>query len=104
VPPAGVIVFGSFARGEADGASDIDVVLVRPADVDDEEDGWGESVEGWRRAVRRASGNRVEVLEVPLEEIAAKLVSEEPLWRDVRHEGVVVLGPSLHELTGDRAG
>src|SRR5687767_2501363 len=35
-PPVSVIVFGSFARGEARAASDIDVIAVRPAEVAEE--------------------------------------------------------------------
>ena len=33
--PELVIVFGSFAHGEAEADSDLDVVIVRPADIDD---------------------------------------------------------------------
>ena len=35
--PASVIVFGSFARGEADSASDLDVVVVRGRDVHEDD-------------------------------------------------------------------
>jgi predicted nucleotidyltransferase len=35
-PPVSVIVFGSFARGEADEQSDLDAIVVRPDDVDEE--------------------------------------------------------------------
>jgi predicted nucleotidyltransferase len=98
VPPVSVIVFGSLARGEADRASDIDAVVVRPADRDEDDEAWASSIEGWRRAVGRASGNRVEVLEEGMSEIGTRLRSEQPLWRDINRDGLVVYGRSLAEL------
>jgi predicted nucleotidyltransferase len=98
VRPAGVIVFGSFARGEAEVASDIDAVLIRPESVDEEDPAWADSVEQWRETVGRASGNAVEVLEVSESDIGRKLRGRQQLWRDIRSEGVVVTGPSLAVL------
>lgn len=72
-PPVSVIVFGSFARREADADSDIDVVIVRPAEVGADDDAWSASLEAWRRGVRRLTGNPVEVLEVNADEAATKL-------------------------------
>ena len=37
VQPLSIVVFGSFVRGEADQASDIGAVLVRPGDVDEDD-------------------------------------------------------------------
>ena len=34
LPPESVIIFGSFARREADRSSDIDTVIVRPDGID----------------------------------------------------------------------
>src|SRR5436190_11378354 len=45
--PVSTIAFGSFARGEADEASDIDILLVRPDDGDDD-DRWVSAVEEFR--------------------------------------------------------
>src|SRR5690606_35078858 len=78
--PVSLIVFGSFARREADAGSDIDVVVVRPADVDEDDDAWVESLEGWRRDVRRLTGNPVEILEVSADETATKLAGRAQVW------------------------
>jgi hypothetical protein len=98
VVPISVIVFGSFARGEADAQSDIDTVMVRPAQVEESDEAWSASVERWRATVRRASGNAVEVLEVGSDEIAAHLKSRRQIWRDIRRDGLVVFGSTLDEL------
>lgn len=98
VAPVSVIVFGSFARGEADEESDIDTVLVRPAGVEESDEAWSASVEQWRDRVRRISGNRVEVLEVGSDEISARLASRQQVWRDIRRDGLVVHGLGIDEL------
>ena len=104
VAPESVIVFGSFARGEADAESDIDTVFVRPVGVDESGESWADSVEHWRSRIRQVSGNPVEVLEVGLEEVGARLSSRQSAWRDIRREGIVVHGRSLNELAEVRVG
>lgn len=101
VSPVSVIVFGSFARGGADAHSDIDTILVRPANIAESDEAWAASVEQWRDAVSWVSGNRVEVLEVGADKIAGHLGSRRQIWRDVRHDGLVVYGQDLEELAGD---
>lgn len=104
VVPASVIVFGSFARGEADAGSDIDAVFVRPVGVDESDEAWADSVEQWRSRIYRVSGNPVEVLEVGSDEIGARLSSRRSVWRDIRRDGLVVHGRSLNELAEVRVG
>ena len=98
IVPVSVIVFGSFARGEADAESDIDAVFVRPGGVDESDEPWTDSVELWRSRIHRVSGNLVEVLEVGSEEIGARLSSRQPVWHDIHRDGLVVHGRSLNEL------
>lgn len=98
LPPVSVIVFGSFARREADAESDIDVVVVRPSDVDEDDDTWVESLDAWRLDVRRLAGNPVEVLEVGAEEAATKLAGRSQVWADIRRDGHIVHGLSIDEL------
>lgn len=97
-PPLSLIVFGSFARQEAEVDSDIDVVVVRPPDVDEDDDRWSASLDAWRRDIRRLTGNRVEVLEVPADDVAGKLGGRAPVWADIRRDGLVVHGLGLDDL------
>lgn len=96
--PASLIIFGSVARGDATVESDIDVVLVRPATVDEEDAGWRRGIDQWRDHARRLTGNSVEILEIGEREVGARLRSRQPVWADVRREGVVVHGRSLDSL------
>jgi len=99
VVPASIIVFGSFARGEAGAQSDIDAVVVRPDDASDDDDAWATSLEDWRRKVRTITGNSVEVLEISRVEAGSRLASKSRLWRDIVRDGVAVHGLSPAELS-----
>ncbi|MFT7475370.1 MAG: hypothetical protein ACI81L_002308 [Verrucomicrobiales bacterium] len=98
LPPVSVIIFGSFARREADKHSDIDAVLVRPDDIGDDDDNWSGGVEQWRERVRAFTGNPVEVIEVDRTEASEKLASASSLWRDIARDGIVVHGATLNDL------
>lgn len=98
VPPVSIIVFGSFARGEAGGQSDVDVIVVRPDDVLEDDEMWASSLERWRRSASAITGNPVEILEVGLSEVRSKLSSRAQLWSDVRRDGVAVHGVEIDEL------
>ena len=104
VPPESVIVFGSFARHEAGIDSDIDMVVVRPSDVDEDDERWAASVEQWRAEVRRLTGNPVEMLEVSIDEARSRLRGRSPLWTEIGRAGRVVHGASLDELRLTRHG
>lgn len=98
VPPVSVIVFGSVARGDSDQHSDLDVIIVRPDDVDDDDDAWATSIERWRSEAQAITGNTVEVLEVTQGEARAKLAGSAQLWRDVARDGIVVHGLTMSDL------
>ena len=91
--PASVIVFGSFARGEADAESDIDTLLIRPTGVDD--DSWSASVQQWIEQVGEVSGNRVEVLETDEDEMPARIDRGGSVWKNIDRDGVVIHGRAL---------
>ena len=102
VLPVSVIVFGSFARRAADRDSDIDVVIVRPDEVDGEYETWVAEVEQWRRDARSISGNTVEVIEIELASAIKKLKSGGPLWTEIARDGLVVHGAPLPTFGGGR--
>ena len=98
VAPVSMIVFGSFARGEAVTGSDIDAVFIRPDDVPADDAAWVESIESWRSRVQERTGNCVEVLELSRDEARSRVASARPLWRDIRRDGQVVYGLNLDQL------
>jgi predicted nucleotidyltransferase len=96
--PVSVIAFGSFARGESDSRSDIDLAVVRADDVGEDDERWADSVDLWRRQVRALTGNDVEIVEATVSEASRKLRGRSELWRSIQRDGVVVHGLALTEL------
>ncbi len=96
--PVSVVAYGSFARGDGDFGSDIDVIIIRSAGVDEDDEQWLRTTDRWRATVGRMSGNVVEVLEADAADIETKLAGKSSLWRDVRRDGIVVFGSTIDEL------
>ncbi|MGQ0847732.1 MAG: nucleotidyltransferase domain-containing protein [Actinomycetota bacterium] len=96
--PASIVVFGSFARGEAELGSDIDTLLVRPLGIDESDETWAATVQQWIDRVSMVSGNRVEVLEVGEAEVAARLASQQTVWQEISRHGILVDGSLLDSL------
>jgi hypothetical protein len=101
--PVSVVVFGSFARGEADSQSDIDVLVVRPRSVAEDDGAWRRGLDAWRLRAARLSGNRVELLEVSEQDAARSMRARKPLWTDIQRDGVVVFGVALAAVKGPRS-
>jgi predicted nucleotidyltransferase len=95
VSPTSVIVFGSFARGEADADSDIDTLMIRPSGVSESDDAWYEAVRQWIDRVGEVSGNRVEVLEADEDDVPARLHSGRSVWQDIEREGLIIHGRAV---------
>lgn len=98
VPPISIIIFGSFARGEAGRDSDVDAVVIGPGDIAEDDDDWETSVERWRNEARAITGNPVEVLEVGFAEARSCLADGATLWRDIKRDGISVHGLTVHQL------
>jgi hypothetical protein len=96
--PVNVTVFGSFARGDDDAASDIDVVVVRPIAISEDDTAWSESIARWEVHARQMSGNAVNRIEVPEDEVAKLMKSRRPLWQAIRREGIALQGRPLVDV------
>jgi predicted nucleotidyltransferase len=96
--PTNVTLFGSFARGDDDLHSDIDLMVVRPRAVADDDSSWAESLDTWEAHLHRVSGNPVNRIEVAEDDVPKLLRSHRPLWQAVRREGSVILGAPLSAI------
>jgi predicted transcriptional regulator len=88
--PVYAAVFGSAARGSMSVDSDLDLLLVRPEDADDD-DLWETQVNDLMADVTRWTGNDAQPLEFAAAEIAAR-GRDEPVLRAVLDEGLTVAG------------
>lgn len=98
VRPESVIAFGSFARGEAGVDSDIDVVVIRPDSIDEDNDDWATALESWRNEARAITGNSVEIVEVSRDEAGSKLRGRTEFWQNVRRDGISVHGLTVEQI------
>lgn len=103
--PAAVVLFGSFARRSGDADSDIDILLVRPDDIDGDAPSWVAQRGLLADTVERRSGNRAQIVELSTTELDEAVAHNEPLIDSLRADGVVVAGaaPALARPVGGAA-
>jgi len=92
-PPVAVVVYGSAARGDGDTDSDIDLLVVRPATVGDDDPAWHDDLTDLASRVTRWTGNPCEVLDRSENELATMATDGERLLAEIRRDGRAVVGP-----------
>lgn len=90
--PVAVAVFGSAARGDGHLDSDIDVLVVRPDDVDDDNLLWQHDVGELDRSIRRWTGNAVDLLSWSPRELGDMARAGERLLDEIRTDGYFLVG------------
>ena len=98
VRPTAVWLFGSAARGEATSGSDLDVLVVRPDAVPEDDTVWLDQVDEFSRQVTLWSGNDAQVLELSRTEVHDWTDRGEPLMTDLRSDALTIAGQSPASL------
>lgn len=101
IAPVHVSLFGSTARGDGDTHSDIDLFVVRPTSVVEEDAGWrkqldvlGDRIAGW-------TGNRSAIVEVTEPQLGRLIGEERSIVAELRSDAVVLGGSNASALLGD---
>lgn len=94
IAPEYAALFGSAARGDMRPDSDIDLFVVRPGDVDPDDDSWREQLAGLAHDVTAWTGNDTRVLEMSAPEVRAGLASGKQVLLDIREVGHTLHGPN----------
>lgn len=89
--PDAVVVYGSAARGDGDSTSDIDLLVIRPTAIDDEED-WHHDLTDFADQVTRWTGNPCEILDRSSEELRSMAAAGERLLGAIRRDGRAIVG------------
>lgn len=97
-------LFGSAVRGEMRPDSDLDLFVVRPSDVDAEDEGWREQVDTLSRDVTNWTGNDTRVLEYSANEVQRGLRARDGVLADISTEGVRLAGPDRYLQRAARRG
>lgn len=102
-PPTLAVLFGSAARRDAAVTSDLDLLVVRPRDVDPDDETWRDQLGRLEQDSTGWTGNDARVLEFGEEEIAD--AAAEPLLRSAAAEGIELHGSldTLRRATRRRA-
>ena len=96
IEPVGVYLFGSAARGDGGVDSDIDVLVVRHARVD--EDAWIHQTMELARLVTAWTGNQCEILEYTKAELTGLARRKDRLIRSLVRDSIALTGPKFGVL------
>ncbi|MEV4260783.1 nucleotidyltransferase domain-containing protein [Kribbella sp. NPDC049584] len=104
IPAKAIWLFGSTARGQGDADSDLDLLIVRPDDVDDSEPGWVEQVETLSAHASLWSGNSCEVIEYSAQEIRDLINHGERIVTELRRDALPIAGRTPQQTLNRKAG
>lgn len=94
-PPAAAALFGSVARGDAGPESDLDFLLVRPSEIEADDDVWRRQCVALEEAATAWTGNDARIVEYSEAELRGRV--PEPMIREAALEGIDLYG-SLRSL------
>jgi len=100
VAPAHVSLFGSAARGDGDARSDIDVFVVRPARVAEDDPRWRSQLEQLSDHVHAWTGNHAGLSEVSLADVRRLRRQRSPIVEELRRDAITLAGPPATTLLG----
>ncbi|GAA3118614.1 putative nucleotidyltransferase [Kribbella aluminosa] len=104
VPAKAIWLFGSSARGQGGPDSDLDLLIVRPDDVDDSDPRWLRQLETLSAQASLWSGNSCEVVEYSDQEIRDLISHGERLVAELRRDAVPITGSTPRQLLNRKAG
>lgn len=79
LPAVAAAVFGSVARGEASTSSDVDILIVRPSDVQEDDPNWAAQTDRLRESVIRWCGNEASILQATEQDLHDLAVRQAPV-------------------------
>jgi predicted nucleotidyltransferase len=98
--PETLLMFGSFARGEADSHSDLDLLAVRSPSANP--DKWAAALSVFAEQAHELAGSPVQVLDYDLDELRRKAGPRarvgRDFWNAVRRDAIVLTGSQLAGL------
>jgi predicted nucleotidyltransferase len=96
LPPA-AWMFGSAARRDGTVRSDIDILVLRPDDVDIADEAWAQQFSDFALDVQHWTGNYCELVEFSETEFAEMVANRERLVDELRRDAIHLAGDEFHE-------
>ncbi len=100
IAPAHASIFGSAARGDGDNSSDIDVFVVRPLGVPEDDPGWRAQLARLSEHVQAWTGNHVGLSEISATDVRRLRRERPPVVEELRADAINLAGPTATELLG----
>jgi hypothetical protein len=96
--PVNITLFGSAARGDGGTRSDIDLFVVRPANVAEDDPAWTAQVDALREEVFAWTGNHAAIVETSHLLLRAYVAFEQPVVSSLKRDGIDLAGTNLRSL------
>ncbi|MET9316960.1 nucleotidyltransferase domain-containing protein [Kribbella sp. NPDC003505] len=104
IPAKAIWLFGSTARGQGDAGSDVDLLIVRPDDVDASDPVWLRQVDTLSAHASLWSGNSCEVVEYSGQEVRDLISRKERIVNELRRDAVPITGSTPRQTLDRKAG
>lgn len=102
IRPLHASLFGSAARRDGNAESDIDLFVVRPPDVDEDDERWRHQLDTLEERVRAWTGNPVQISELGARDLT-RLRGERPaIVEELERDAIELAGSSVRRIL-DRA-
>ena len=98
IAPIHLSIFGSAARGDGDTASDIDIFVIRPRDVPDDDARWREQLSRLADHVLAWTGNHAGLSEVSETDMRRLRRERPPVVDELTHHTITIAGPEAADL------
>lgn len=96
--PVHASLFGSTARGDGDARSDIDLLVVRPDGVSEDDPQWREQLHLLAERTQRWSGNHLSLHELSQAQLRAAVRRGAPIAESLREQSIALAGPDFSDL------
>lgn len=100
--PAHASMFGSAARADGDSSSDIDLLIVRSADVGEDDQTWSAQLDALTEAVRAWTGNDAGIVELGESDLDQLRRNPPSILADLRADGIDLAGLPVRALFNER--
>ena len=101
VQPLHASVFGSAARSDGDSASDIDLFVVRPDEVGEEDPAWRKQLDELSASVHRWTGNHGAIAEASKSDVERLNRERPPIADDLETDAILLVGIRTKDLSGE---
>ncbi len=102
VAPLHASLFGSAARGDGDAQSDIDIFLVRPKAIEEDEEEWRGCVDDLTESVERWTGNVASIIELPEAKLGALRKRRPPALSGLTRDAIDLAGLPVRKILPGR--